>query len=79
MLIFDAIDSKRIGVPESPNGANRSSGEVIKLFFRNKQVDKVNIYGKPEGTYFPENLVNPDELRLLGFRVRNDKPVRIKQ
>ncbi|NOS86427.1 MAG: hypothetical protein HOP31_14920 [Ignavibacteria bacterium] len=61
----------------SPNGANRSTGDVIKLFFKEKQVDKVNIFGKPKGTYFPENLVNTDELRLLGFRIRTDKPVRI--
>lgn len=61
----------------NPNGANRSTGDVIKLFFKEKKVDKVNIFGKPEGTYFPENLVNTDELRLLGFRIRADKPVRI--
>ncbi|HMQ79901.1 MAG TPA: OstA-like protein [Ignavibacteria bacterium] len=60
-----------------PNGANRSAGDVIKLFFKEKKVDKVNIFGKPKGTYFPENLVNTDELRLLGFRLRSDKPVRI--
>lgn len=60
-----------------PNGANRSTGDVIKLYFKDKQVDKVNIFGKPKGTYFPENLVNTDELRLLGFRIRTDEPVRI--
>lgn len=59
------------------NGANRSNGEVIKLFFKEKKVDKVNIYGKPKGTYFPENLVNTDELKLLGFRIRTDKPHRL--
>ncbi len=61
----------------NPNGANRSTGDVIKLFFKEKKVNKVNIFGTPKGTYFPENLVNTDELRLLGFRVRADKPVRI--
>ncbi len=59
------------------NGANRSNGEVIKLFFKEKKVDKVNIYGKPKGTYFPENLLNTDELKLLGFRIRADKPHRL--
>lgn len=63
----------------NPNGANRSDGEVIKLFFSYKKVDKVKIYGKPTGTYFPENLINPAELRLLGFRLRNDKPSRFQQ
>lgn len=60
----------------NPNGANRSNGEVIKLFFNEKNVNKVNIYGKPEGTYFPENLVNTGELKLLGFRIRTGKPSR---
>ena len=60
-----------------PNGANRSDGEVIKLYFNEDKVDKVNIYGKPKGTYFPEMLTKPEELRLLGFRIRSNKPVRL--
>ena len=64
---------------DTPNGANRSNGEVIKLYFESKKVDKVKILGKPEGTYYPENLVNLDELKLLGFRLRLDKPARLKQ
>lgn len=59
------------------NGVNRSDGDIIKLYFTDKKVDKVNIYGKPKGTYFPENLVNTDEQRLLGFRIRTNKPYRI--
>lgn len=59
------------------NGVNKSAGDIIKLYFVEKKVDKVNIFGKPKGTYFPENLVNLDELKLLGFRVRTNKPVRI--
>ncbi len=59
-----------------PNGANRSAGNIIKLYFNEKKVDKVNIYGKPEGVYFPENLVSIDELKLLGFRIRTNKPQR---
>lgn len=62
---------------ESPNGANRSNGEVIKLYFKEKKVDQVKIFGKPKGTYFPENLVNEEELKLLGFRLRTDRPVRL--
>lgn len=61
---------------ENPNGANRSNGEVIKLYFNEKKVEKVSIFGKPKGTYFPENLVNTEELKLLGFKLRTDKPVR---
>jgi hypothetical protein len=61
---------------QMPNGANRSDGEVIKLYFKLKKVDAVKVYGKPKGTYFPESLVNPSELLLLGFRIRSNKPVR---
>src|SRR4030095_4720245 len=63
---------------ENPNGANHSNGEVIKLFFKEKKIDVVKIFGKPTGTYFPENLINTSELRLLGFMVRNNKPSRLQ-
>ncbi len=62
----------------SPNGANKANGEVIILNFKNKQVDKVKVVGKPKGTYYPENLINTSELRLTGFRLRKDKPERAK-
>jgi lipopolysaccharide export system protein LptA len=59
-----------------PNGANRSEGNIIKINFTDEQIVNVKVYGIPKGTYFPENLVNTDELRLLGFKVRFDKPSR---
>ncbi|HEY3250648.1 MAG TPA: OstA-like protein, partial [Ignavibacteria bacterium] len=61
---------------KSPNGANKSEGDVIVLEFKGKKVDKVRIYGKPLGSYIPENLLTPSEQRLLGFRIRNEKPSR---
>ena len=61
---------------KSPNGANKSNGEVIILNLKEKQVEKVKIIGLPKGTYYPENLVNPSALRLLGFRIRTNKPQR---
>jgi hypothetical protein len=61
---------------DTPNGANRSNGEIIILNFVDKKVDKVKIYGKPKGTYFPENLTNTGELRLLGFSLRTNRPRR---
>ncbi len=63
---------------KNPNGANKSNGEIITLHFNDKQVTKVNIIGKPKGTFFPENLLDIPGLRLLGFRVRNDKPKRLE-
>jgi hypothetical protein len=61
---------------DEPGGANKANGEIITLFFGNKQVEKVKIVGLPKGTFMPEGLLNTSELRLLGFRIRNDKPVR---
>lgn len=60
------------------NGVNRASGERIVMYFKDKHVVKVRVVGKPVGKYIPENLVSLSELRLLGFRIRNDKPVRIQ-
>ncbi|MGH2574293.1 MAG: OstA-like protein [Ignavibacteria bacterium] len=61
---------------EKPNGANKSNGEVISMYFKDKKINKVKVVGLPEGTYFPEFLVNLAELRLLGFNIRYDKPLR---
>ena len=61
-----------------PNGVNRTSGEIITLYFKDKLVEKVKVFGKPKGTYLPENLINPSELTLTGFRLRKDKPERRK-
>ncbi len=63
----------------SPGGANKSNGEIIKLFFKEKNIERIKITGNPKGTFFPENLVNPAELQLLGFRLRKDKPTRNSQ
>jgi lipopolysaccharide export system protein LptA len=62
----------------SPNGANKAEGDVIILEFKNKKVEKVKLYGKPNGSYIPENLLTPSELRLMGFRIRGEKPVRFQ-
>jgi lipopolysaccharide export system protein LptA len=61
-----------------PNGVNRASGEIITLYFKDKQVEKVKVIGKPKGTYIPENLINTSELLLTGFKLRKDKPERVK-
>ena len=59
-----------------PNGVNRATGNVIYLYFKDKNVYKVKDIGEPKGKYFPENMVNLQELRLLGFKLRTDRPVR---
>lgn len=60
-----------------PGGANRSEGEIIRLTFSEKKVNRVKITGMPKGTFFPEILVSPAELQLLGFRLRKDRPIRL--
>jgi lipopolysaccharide export system protein LptA len=60
----------------SPNGANRATGNEIILYFKDKLVNKVKVYGEPKGKFIPENLVILPDLRLLGFRIRNDRPER---
>ena len=60
----------------SPNGANKSEGEVIILEFEDKKVEKVKLYGSPSGSYIPEHLLSPSELRLLGFKIRTEKPAK---
>lgn len=61
-----------------PNGVNRASGEIITLYFKDKLVEKVKVFGKPKGTYYPENLIKPSELLLTGFKLRKDKPKRVQ-
>ncbi len=58
------------------SGANKSKGEIIEIFFKDKEVVKVKIINSPEGTYYPKKLMSDSELTLPGFRIRNDKPVR---
>jgi lipopolysaccharide export system protein LptA len=58
------------------SGVNKATGQIITLFFKDKQVEKVKIVGAPKGTYFPENMIKLNDLRLLGFKIRSDKPKR---
>ncbi|MFI5144980.1 MAG: OstA-like protein [Ignavibacteria bacterium] len=58
------------------SGVNRATGQIITLFFKDKQVEKVKIVGSPKGTYYPENMIKLNDLRLLGFKIRTDKPKR---
>jgi lipopolysaccharide export system protein LptA len=59
---------------DNPDGANKSEGDRIEMTFSDKKIIKVKIFGKVSGTYYPENLVKPEELLLQGFILRYDKP-----
>ncbi|MGA2669156.1 MAG: OstA-like protein [Ignavibacteria bacterium] len=60
----------------NPNGVNRATGKEIILYFKDKLVYKVKDVGDPKGKFLPENLINLADLKLLGFKLRNDRPVR---
>ncbi|MBC7937171.1 MAG: hypothetical protein H7Y86_17645 [Rhizobacter sp.] len=48
-------------------GMNRSSGDVIDIFFLNKEVDKVVFVNDVNGTLFPLRQIPEDKKRLKGF------------
>ncbi|MCX7878792.1 MAG: hypothetical protein N2510_09175 [Ignavibacteria bacterium] len=60
----------------NPDGANLISGDRIIMYFGDDKLKEVKVTGKPDGIYYPESLVNPVDLRLNGFRIYTNKPVR---
>lgn len=49
-------------------GMNRSSGDVIDIFFVNKEVDKVVFVNDVNGTLFPLKKIPEDKKKLRGFQ-----------
>lgn len=49
-------------------GMNRSSGDVIDIFFINKELNKVKFVNDVNGTLYPLRQVPPDKKRLQGFK-----------
>lgn len=49
-------------------GMNRSSGDVIDIFFINKEVDKVVYINDVNGTLFPLKKIPEDKKTLKGFK-----------
>ncbi len=59
------------------NGVNITEGMNMVITFDNDQkVDKVRIEKRPKGQYVPEVKLNTVSLKLPGFNLRKDKPVR---
>lgn len=58
------------------NGIIKASARKIFIFFKNKKVDDVKMYGDPKSEYHPENLVADKEKQftLPGFTLFNDRP-----
>jgi lipopolysaccharide export system protein LptA len=63
---------------EDPNGLTKSSAQKAKIIFRDKKVDVVKLYGSPVSDYYPENLVEGNELNytLPAFIIVKDRPTK---
>jgi lipopolysaccharide export system protein LptA len=61
---------------KDPNGANRTSGDVITMTFLEGKIDLIRIVRGIEGTYYPESMVLKKETKynLDGFELRTDRP-----
>jgi lipopolysaccharide export system protein LptA len=61
---------------EDPNGLTKSSAQKAKIIFQNKKADEVKLYGNPVSDYYPENMVEGNELTytLPSFMVLKDRP-----
>jgi lipopolysaccharide export system protein LptA len=68
--IYFAYDRKKA------NGVNLSEGEDMFITFRENKVTKIRIDKNPKGQYVPEVKMKEVQLRLPGFNLREDKPIR---
>lgn len=48
-------------------GCNVGIGSSMRLFFKNRQAEKVTTFGKPDMTAYPPNSVPEDKRQLQGF------------
>lgn len=49
-------------------GTNKIKADLIELRFENKELSRIVIINQPEGVMTPMRQVNPDEMRLRGFK-----------
>lgn len=61
-----------------PNGLIKASGQKAKMLFKDKAVNEVKLYVQPIGEYYPENLVEKNELSytLPSFIIFKGRPVK---
>ena len=61
---------------KDPNGANRTSGDIITMTFLAGKIDLIRIVRGIEGTYYPEKMVlkKEEKYNLDGFDLRTDRP-----
>lgn len=65
---------------DEANGLLKSSSERARLFFENKKVTDVKLYGSILSEYHPENLIKGKELEftLPNFIIYTNKPIKNK-
>lgn len=62
---------------DKANGVNKVEGENMEIHFdTNEKVSRINVKNNPKGEYVPEILLSSVNLKLPGFTLREDKPVR---
>ena len=63
---------------ESPDGANKSSGDRIYINFLQGKIDRIKIVGGVEGQYFPEKMLlnHESQYNLDGFKWYTIRPRR---
>jgi OstA-like protein. len=59
------------------NGVNIINGRDMVIYLdESESVEKINVMENPAGQYVPEAKIDEVNLRLPGFEIRNDRPVR---
>jgi lipopolysaccharide export system protein LptA len=63
-----------------PNGLLESSSERAVMFFKDKSVSNIRLYGKPLSDYHPENMIKGKEkdYTIPTFKIFSNKPSRKK-
>ncbi len=69
-------DSMRI---RTIKGMNRIFCKDILLRMKEKEINNITFYDKPDGKYYPVNQLNVDEMRLRGFKWREaERPTSVE-
>lgn len=63
---------------KEPNGLLKSSSERAKIFFKDKEVNDVRLYGKPASEYHPENTIvgKEKDFTIPTFKIFSDRPAK---
>ncbi len=72
-----AISVYHLYEDSTANGLNKTSGDRIVMYWDDKKLSSIRVYGGVEGQYYPENLTlgKESEFALGGFFWRTDRPV----